>query len=375
MELDDYFNAVNRIAHECFDREAAVSNYLEQMRVADSNRYNALLRFRQDSMTAADAERAQGYLAIGYFRDLSGAERLAAFILCFDVESEYNWVDSTRRFERYDTSQPLFQVLPGLRDCVRDGELIDYHRLRHSKNDGEVVEHAGRFAIIDRWLNASIVSEVASQFPNVPTFVRLHPFRAYENKPRSLLMEATYRPVNPKWWRNLSLHVGNRDGGEYVLSDHSKPTRENQTEFWDYRIRKIRALQVSCKRDDPAHLTMMAEELSEELLDDGLLVGRCLHFDTDSPVGTDFGKSTLAHLDLALNFYAGERIAERQRQKLADGMVVDASFRCHVYRIEGIPFAAMFTFPLAFFRSRLLPTEWLDNQFNGWRDVFCQGDS
>ena len=370
MELDDYFNEINRIAHECFDREAAVAGHLEQMRATDPTRYAALLRCRRESMSAADAERAQGYLEIGWFRGLADPERLAAFILCFDVESEYNRLDSAKRFERYDASQPLFQNMPGLRDSVRDRELIDYRCLRHAKNDGEVVEHAGKFAIIDRWLNASIVSEVAAQFPNAPTFVRLHPFRAYGTKPPSLLMEATYRPANPKWWKTLSLHVGNRDGGEYVLLDHSKPTRENQTEFWDYRVRKIRALQVSAKRDNPAHLTMMAEELSEELLDDGLLVGRCLHFDTDSPVGTDFGKSNLLHLDLALNFYSGERIAERQRQKLADGMVVDASFRCHLYRIDGIPFAAMFTFPLAFFRSRVLPLEWLDDQFRGWRDVF-----
>jgi hypothetical protein len=370
MEIEDYLIAVNGIARRCFDQEQSVHENLERMRLENPLTYTKLLHFRHDFMSPPDVQCAEAYLPIGWFRDLPDAQRPAAFILCFDIESEYARFDVATRFQRYARTQPLFQPIPSLFDHVRDGELIDFHCLGHSPKDGEVVEYAGYFGIIDRWLNASLVTTAAAQFRSAPTFVRLHPFRNYKEKPASLLMETTYRSANPKWWKNLSLHVGNRDGGEYVLVDHSPPTQDTLQESWEYRVRKIRSLQVSSKRDDPAHLSVMAEELSEELLDDGMLVGRCLHFDTDSTVGTGFGNSTLTHLDLAINIYRDQRITQRRQEKLADGKVVDATLRCHLYRIEGIPFAAMFSFPLAFFRSLSLTTEWLDNQFAGWRNVF-----
>ena len=108
---------------------------------------------------------------------------------------------------------------------------------------------------------------------------------------------------------------------------------------------------------------MMIEELTD-IDQNGLMYGRCIHLDSDAPVGTDFDNVILNHLDLAINIYEGNDAKQRLNDNLAGGNVTtDASFRTHLLRIEKIPFKALFDFVTIFFKSEILTNEWIDDQF------------
>lgn len=321
-------------------------------------------------MTADDIAGVEGFLPIGLFQGLSDQDRRAAFLICFDVERFLKRFSFESRLARYTENQPLFQMMPGLFEHTRNGELLPYTRLRHGMRDGEVVEYDRGYAVIDYDLNPMIVHWFAHQFPKAPMWVRLHPARAQASKPLRIADEAIVRPANPTWWKQIELYRGNHDGAEYRLIDPGSPTQENQEEYWQYYMRRARALEVSCKRDNGNRLTMMVEELSYKEQEAGMLIGRCLHLDTDDPAGTDASKAVLNHLDLALQVYTDERVVAREQHRLADGKVPDATFRAHLFRIEQIPFTAMLAIPHLFFQSRVLVDEWLNDQFPGWRAAF-----
>ncbi len=91
------------------------------------------------------------------------------------------------------------------------------------------------------------------------------------------------------------------------------------------------------------------------------MVGRCIHLDTHAPSGTPKGDARLAHLDLAINVYRGADRAARMANTLQHGKSQDATYRTHLYRIEGVPFPALFVFAVLFLKSKTLLGEWLDD--------------
>lgn len=98
-------------------------------------------------------------------------------------------------------------------------------------------------------------------------------------------------------------------------------------------------------------------------VDSGYILGKCIHLDTDDPMDTDFRATILNHLDLAINIYTGDSIKSRREQILADGMVQDADYRTHLFRIENIPFPAVIAFVTMYFDSSVLIRDWLEDQF------------
>ncbi len=54
-----------------------------------------------------------------------------------------------------------------------------------------------------------------------------------------------------------------------------------------------------------------------------LVLGRCIHLDSTSAVGTPFDKAILKHLDLEINVYHEERASDRLKQHLDKGMTAD----------------------------------------------------
>jgi hypothetical protein len=57
----------------------------------------------------------------------------------------------------------------------------------------------------------------------------------------------------------------------------------------------------------------------------------------------------MQHLDLALNvYYAAQEKARRWKTRLSQGKVTDATFRTHLFRIQGAPLNIAFVFGMAF---------------------------
>ena len=109
---------------------------------------------------------------------------------------------------------------------------------------------------------------------------------------------------------------------------------------------------------------MMIEELSDKDSNSCITIGRCIHLDTDDPVGTPFNNSTVNHLDLSINVYEGDTARKRYSDNLAAGSKVeDASFRTHILRIENVPLRSIFLFSVTFFQSKTLINNWFADQF------------
>lgn len=108
----------------------------------------------------------------------------------------------------------------------------------------------------------------------------------------------------------------------------------------------------------------MLEELSEEEKESDILVGRCIHLDTDYTSGSNFDGVRLNHLDCAINLYTEESIKHRLEENLANGeKVTKAEPRIHLIRVEDVPFKKLIDIALLFFRSKSLTKEWISYQF------------
>jgi hypothetical protein len=69
---------------------------------------------------------------------------------------------------------------------------------------------------------------------------------------------------------------------------------------------------------------MMIEELVDGRSENGMVLGKLIHWDTAAPAGTHVANAETEHLDLAANVYSGECGARRLSENLANGKVIDA---------------------------------------------------
>jgi hypothetical protein len=328
------------------------------------------MKVRRTLTTPQEEENLDGYLEIGLFRwARQRSERIALFALCFDIQHALDLLQLRRQCESYEVSQPLFRAAPNLLDHIRmraggstDRELIDVTAIE-SVGGSSIYKVAGGFARLIPHLNPGIVNWAQSTYPRSPIFVRLDPFYFQRHEPGQLLTEATLVPANPKWLADFSLRKGMGDFAMYELQDVS--ARDDARQYWDFRIRGIRRLEVRVERRDNDYLTMMMEELPRPDEANDLMVGRCIHLDTRDPVGTPLKSVKLNHLDLAINVYQGQRRFERFEQTMQTGKVVDASFRTHVFRIEQANFLSLFDFSRQFLRSMVLLGEWIQEVMIG----------
>jgi hypothetical protein len=188
--------------------------------------------------------------------------------------------------------------------------------------------------------------------------LRLDPSGWYAKQPKMRLEEAVIAPADPTWMQTLALFPGMKTFAAYVLEDCDLKT--DLAQYRDYHLRHIRRLEVSAQRREANYLTMMLEELPRADDPNDIMVSRCIHLDTHATVGTPMSEARLQHLDLAINVYRGDRRHARMEGSLQNGRVCDATYRTHLYRIEDIPFPALFTFAGMFFKSGVLLGEWLN---------------
>ena len=322
-----------------------------------------LVNLRVQFLTPQDRARAAGFLATGCFSEMAGDERIAAFVVCFELDDEISKLDVRRRFQRYDIDQPLFKQCPKLWSDIRDDELVSIRNVHHLGRSG-LVELPGGWGRLDAFLTPELLRWAQAEFPDVSTYVRLDPWFAEPEQPPEPLREAAVRPARPGWWTTLALRNREGDGGHYVLQDSVQPSPATRDEYWEYHVRGVRSFEVHAKRDSSGNLSMMLEEVAEARTSNGTLIGRCVHLDTDALPGTDQHAAPLNHLDLAINVYFDDATTRRKETRLCDGRVEDASVRTHLLRVEGVPFAAIAEFARQFFHSSVLLQEWMRDQFS-----------
>jgi hypothetical protein len=365
--IEEYLAAVGRFAAALEARgDGAFELFVAGLK-GQSAEAEACVAFRRAIATEAELVAVTGYLEIGYFADPDETCCRAWWLFLFDVNHAGDNLQLEALCEPYRRDQPLFQGAPKLFERIRrkqsdsrsgepDYELIEEAAVR-SVDDSEVFALTPGFAKLAPQLPPQISAWARSQFPRVPRYLRLDPRHWYAEQPLMRLEEAAIVPADPSWMQTLGLFPGMKDFAAYVLEDCDP--KANLAQFRDFRLRDIRRLEVSAQRRTSNYLTMMLEELPRADDPNGLMVGRCIHLDTEAPIGTPMAKAPLKHLDLAINVYRGDHRQARMDDSLQNGMVRDATYRTHLYRIEDIPFPALFTFAGMFFKSQVLIGEWV----------------
>jgi len=368
MNIEQYFSNVETMAMKSL--ESAISPQDLIMSPGDQSALiNDSIECRASLLTPQEENELSGYLIIGYFSERTRHQRLAAFAFCFDVQRTADLLSIRSQCEQYSKEQKLFVGAPGLFDRIRtrqsngrpDLELIELSAVK-SISGTELYKVSNGFAKLSPYLSPGIVKWAQDNHPLSPKFIRLDPHEHYQVQPDLLLCEATLVPANPRWLANIDLPIGKKEFSAYSLLD--RPIADAPAEFWEFHVRKLRKLEVHAKRKKHDYLSMMIEELTAPDEAQGFMCARCIHLDTSDPVGTPLHKVKIDHLDLALNVYCGTDRAKRFEKTLQKGKAQDATFRTHLFRIENMPFPALFTFCEMFLNSRLLLSEWL-NELSG----------
>lgn len=362
--LEEYFSSLTLLVSASLRANSAAHVQLEALIIEDAKSVQQMVEARKRFMTHSDKEKAAPFLPMGFFRGVKVEDRMVLYTITFEAEERIHTEQMKARLEPYSREQPIFQALPDLWSRVRisgerDADLINIDELEFV--DGtEFARFQGRYVELDRGLNAGLLRWIKSQFRDSPLYVRLHPYRVFDELPRSQLQEAIIRPIDPNWWATLKVYPGNKDGLAHELLPPESPTGDLES-WWEYHAKGIRRLEMSVGRRTGGNLSVMIEELTRPVGQYEQVLGLCVHMDTDSAVGIAALKARLNHLDLALNWYPGVDGLKRLNQRLDEGMVQTAT-RSHLLRIEDIPFPAMFEITSAFFTSRVLVREWLSAQ-------------
>jgi hypothetical protein len=362
LDIDTYFVNVGKLAALANHHNVEIHELIENPGLHASI-VDPSVKFRETILSSKEETDLIGYLVSGFFTGRSSRSRLASFAMAFDVQHEAARLRLKAQCHPYSETQPLFLNVPSLFDQIRrrengnkDYELVDLAAIK-SVSGSEIYSAGNGFAKLCPFLSPSIVDWAQKEWPSAKTYVRLDADAYFKTMPLQLLTEATLVPANPRWLRDFSLRKGMKDFAAYQL--HNRPLSEGHLEYWDYHVRHLRRLEIHVQRRKDDYLSMLIEELPRPDDPNGLMVGRCIHLDTQDPVGTPLSKVIMLHLDLAINVYADEDRSRRFAQSLQHGKVQDATFRTHLFRIEKTPFVSLFFLGELFLQSKMLLSEWL----------------
>ncbi|NMA31972.1 MAG: hypothetical protein GX941_09280 [Candidatus Methanofastidiosa archaeon] len=274
-----------------------------------------------------------------------------------------------RSMEKYRDNNPIFKknnLYEHVRHC---NELIDFTVLNWDKLIS-TCEYGGSYFIPNGFLKEEIIEFTKNQFPFKKKYIRLDAYYCSEKRPPLLIGEEALRPVNPDWINKLRLFKGESTGGHYILqepeiSPGTKPSNIEGLKLWEYKVQGIRSLEVHAQRNNNGNISMMLEEIKDKPKYKKYFVAKCIHLDSDNPVGTSFETAVLNHIDLAINVYFKDVFLKRKNQSLVSGRVVDASLRTHLLRFDGVPFRTLINLSALFFDSEVLTREWIFDQFGG----------
>jgi hypothetical protein len=360
VDLDQYFRYFDDLVAAAARSDQSVHEWLHHLLACHDELATRIVEQRQSVLEEVDRERVVGLMATGFFQNLALDERIAAFTVALELEQAVQRLRLEQRFATYRSEQPLFRAQPGLLVSARDHELLPITTLGPIDDDG-VVKVGQTFCRLDQMLPAAIVRWAQETHLGSPIFIRVDPEIASQTRPRPLVQEAVLVPADPRWWNGLALYPRKKTGGVYRLDPPDRPGDDAEA-YLEYHNRGLRRLETIAQRSKVTYLSMMLEELE---LSNGLLIGRCIHCDTSAPFGTTPGEARLAHIDLAVNVYAGPTVETRLGEHLSNGKVVDATFRTHLLRLESVPADTVLSLAFMFFRSNRLVTEMVEDQFRG----------
>jgi hypothetical protein len=363
IEIETYLDKLHALARECVDADISAYLFLRDRLEERDESTLSVVDFRREFLSVRDEESVMGLLPTGYFSELVDKTRIAAFVVCTELEREISNVSHDRRFEPYHEAQPLFLHLPQYLSAAVNSELLPYEIVGQPRGDG-VTKVGSSFLRIEPYLHPTLVSWSRSTFPDLSLFLRLDPYFLRSEEPLLRLLETILIPADPSWWANLNAYPRQPKGSAYLLEPSVDP-RDDLQEYWDFHVRHLRRLEVHAIRRGPDYFSMMVEGLADLREVNGFVLGRVIHWDTTEPQGKAVEAANVQHLDLAIHLYRESDAEARMSQNLAHGRVQDATQRTHLLRIEGIRANAVLAFAHQFFQSKSLLHDWFNDQFGG----------
>lgn len=381
MELEYYLDTINQIARERYFGLQEALKYVEEHINNQGTLMHQLITFREAIIVEEDKNipGINAILGSAYFEDFSHKKRLAICCIVAEICGESMKYHYLKGFENYNEQQTIFKDEPSLFKELREKEgNIDYELVKCTSLNiiypgFNWMIYNGKYYEVDGHLPPKLLGHLWDVNNRDKIFVRINPNSVYtkETFPGLRLNEEELISPNPNWIRSLHIYNGKKEGCSFFLDDYdehylldNKGDSVAKQKYLDRYFKKIKRLDIIAKRGNDGNLSMMLEELSFEMEDHGLLLGRCIHLDTDYRIGSSFEEARLNHLDCAINVYSGKSIKQRLEENLAHGEKVSkASPRIHLIRIDDIPFVELLNVALMFFRSTTLTREWIDSQF------------
>lgn len=360
FDYDDYRAVLDKLCDACITDRINAHDLLRHNIQQAEPATLAAIDFLDSACTAEERNRVDAKFAQDHFSGLAPAKCVAAWLLALNAKVRTDARVLQTRFAPYQVGQALFGRDPGLLGLAREKELLPRAAIKRIFSDGSAELQKG-YARLDPLLDQSIVEALEKAFPNLDLHLRLDPEYLQLQPPPSLLVEEVLVPARYQWWHNLGLYRGQSTGGRYILDATLGPKEDVET-YLDYHTRGFRALETITQRRDVDHLTMMLEEL--QILGDGLMIGRCIHLDSRALHGTAPVDADVLHVDLAINVFTGAKVAERLAAPMHTHEKVNACFRTHLLRAEGVPFAVLTMLSKMFFASSALKIDLFADQFS-----------
>jgi hypothetical protein len=270
-----------------------------------------------------------------------------------------------RSLERYRQSDPVFSSGAKMLGFVsKRNEMVDARELRQERRSG-LLAYGTSFVKVSGLLNPEILSFVRSHAPaSTQIEVRLDP--DYPGGPADPPF-ASYTPELPIEFLKLiadvplSRFIQTRRWAVPIPGVGATDARN----FAEYFAAGLRALETTAVHDG-ARTEIYFEEIEDaggiyiDMRDGGLrertegpVLGRMIHFDTESKASSAARDVTLIHLDLALNVY--DEGASRARLTTELPQRVEASRRIHLFKAAPLPMHLLPGIAFLFFRAwRLL---------------------
>lgn len=328
------------------------------------NRNHSLLEaidYRKSILNENDYIISSGYLQTGYFKGHDEQTRSACFCMCIEAGFQKDFNKAVKDCSPYEGNESIFQDST-IRDN-RQGDLVGYRPFDREKSSN-IFSTNGQWGYFDRRIPLQMYEWADNCFHDKPCRIRIEPDQLYSKRPPQPVLECMVMPPQYQWWKKLTIFKGTTKGSTYILLGNDS---KNVNDYYDFNRLNIRRLEVSVTRKADDYISMMIEELEENVnpLDpsDKYVIGRMIHLDSNAIIGTNFKDAILNHIDLAYNMYTDDKADIRLGQFLCDGKTESASIRTHIFRLEDIPFCSLFKIANSFFKSKTLVAEWLSNEF------------
>lgn len=354
--------------------------YINNELKVNSDLINTIIPFRKQFLVDEDKNGVY-YFLCNYITEVNGDDLIS---ICSIVKEIYDY--SAKKyfalsFEKYNRDQLIFKEYSELFEEIRekrngnkDYELINlkavnYRPILNMKGDN-FFRYNNHFIFVDEFLDSRIVSFLINKYGVDNLFIRLNPFQLNNEPPMLPLLEEFLRPPNPTWIESISIYPGKTEGASLFIPELTNEdicdnkTRLQFTEFHEQKIKTLQSIATMKLENGKNHFSMSIEELSDEYEDLDVLIGRMIHLDVLYLNEQSFNSIKLNHLDLAINVYVDENAIQRKSSDLSNGeKIIDASYRTHLIRADGIAFSDLLIISEIFFKSATMTKEWIQYHF------------